>query len=78
MGPIRQAIEESMQQGMQQGIQQGMQQGIQQGMQQGIQQGERKKAVEMARTLVSKGIATDIISEASGLSEEEIRKLLLH
>nr|VFJ69607.1 MAG: conserved hypothetical protein (putative transposase or invertase) [Candidatus Kentron sp. DK] len=48
---------------------------LREGMQQGMQQGEHKKAVEMARTLVSKGIATDVISEASGLSEEEIQRL---
>ena len=70
MDPVQQAIEKS--------LQQGIQQGMQQGIQQGIQQGAHEKAVEMARTLVNKGIATDVISEASGLSEEEIRKLSVH
>nr|VFK43894.1 MAG: conserved hypothetical protein (putative transposase or invertase) [Candidatus Kentron sp. TC]VFK48416.1 MAG: conserved hypothetical protein (putative transposase or invertase) [Candidatus Kentron sp. TC] len=70
MGPVQQAIEKS--------LQQGIQQGIQQGREEGIQQGEHKKAVEVAKTLVSKGVATDVISEASGLSKEEIRKLSVH
>ena len=55
-----------------------LQEGIQQGMQQGIQQGEHKKAVEMAGALLSKGMGISEVSEISGLSEEEIRKLLIH
>ena len=62
MGPVQQAIENS----------------LQQGIRQGIQQGEHKKAVEMAKALLNKGIAIDIISEAARLSEEEIRKLAPH
>nr|VFJ73233.1 MAG: hypothetical protein BECKFW1821C_GA0114237_104722 [Candidatus Kentron sp. FW] len=71
MGPVQQAIESSLQQGREQGIQQGREQGIQQG----IQQGEHRKAVEMARTLLGDGIDVGVISKASGLSEEELRKL---
>nr|VFJ54745.1 MAG: conserved hypothetical protein (putative transposase or invertase) [Candidatus Kentron sp. FW] len=66
MGPVQQAIEKS------------LQQGIQQGMQQGMQQGEHKKAVEIARALLSKRMNISDISEISGLSEEEIRRLLAH
>nr|VFK77705.1 MAG: conserved hypothetical protein (putative transposase or invertase) [Candidatus Kentron sp. SD] len=62
MGPVQQAIEESRQQGIQKGR----------------EEGKQEKAVEVARILLGKGIATDVISEASGLSEEEIRKLSIH
>ena len=62
MGPVQQAIEESRQQGIQKGR----------------EEGKQEKAVEVARTLLGKGIATDVISEASGLSEEEIQKLSIH
>ena len=48
---------------------------LQEGIQQGLQEGEHKKAVEMARTLLSDGVAVGVISKASGLSEEELRKL---
>nr|VFK67866.1 MAG: conserved hypothetical protein (putative transposase or invertase) [Candidatus Kentron sp. UNK]VFK69958.1 MAG: conserved hypothetical protein (putative transposase or invertase) [Candidatus Kentron sp. UNK] len=62
MGPVQQAIENSLQQGMERGMKKGKDEG-------------RK---EVAKALLSKGIAIDVISEASGLSEEEIRKLSLH
>ncbi|VFN03878.1 MAG: conserved hypothetical protein (putative transposase or invertase) [Candidatus Kentron sp. G] len=51
---------------------------LQEGIQQGIQQGEHKKAVEMARTLLNKEMDISDISEISGLSVEELRKLLTH
>ena len=66
MGPVQQAIEKS------------LQQGIQQGMQQGMRQGEHKKAVEIAKALLGKGMNISDISEISGLSGKEIRKLLAH
>ena len=68
MGPVQQAIENS--------LQQGIQQGIQQGMQQGMQQGEHKKAVEMAKAALDEGMEIEMVSKISGLSEEEIRKLI--
>ncbi len=42
----------------------------------GFSQGELKKAREMAKILLSKGIEPFIIAESSGLSEEEIARLL--
>ncbi len=40
-----------------------------------LQEGRNEKAKEMAKILLSKGIALSIIAESSGLSEEEILKL---
>ncbi|MBB5441324.1 hypothetical protein HDC92_005032 [Pedobacter sp. AK017] len=45
------------------------------GLEQGLQQGEHKKAVEVAKTLLTKNIDLNIISEATGLSQEEIQSL---
>ena len=70
MGPIQQAIEKS--------LQQGIQQGIEQGIEQGIRQGEHKKAVEMVKALLNRGMDAGEISRISGLSEQEIRKLSAH
>ncbi|MDR1760483.1 MAG: hypothetical protein LBR60_08170, partial [Fibrobacter sp.] len=49
--------------------------GLIQGRAEGEIQGELKKAREMAKMLLSKGIELSIIVESSGLSEEEIAKL---
>ena len=66
MGPVQQAIEKS------------LQQGIQQGMEQGMQKGEHKKAIEVARAALDEGMGIGVVSKISGLSEEEIRRLLIH
>nr|VFJ53067.1 MAG: conserved hypothetical protein (putative transposase or invertase) [Candidatus Kentron sp. DK] len=78
MGLLRQALEESAQRGVQQGVQQGMQQGVQQGIQQGKKEGIQQGRKEVARALLGEGVALDIITRSSGLSEEEIRKLSVH
>lgn len=48
---------------------------LEKGREEGREEGERNKAVEMAKKLKRKGIASDIISETSGLSKEEVEKL---
>ena len=62
-------------QGLQQGIEKGIQQGIEKGIEQGIEQGALQKAREMAKGLRDAGVAISIISQQSGLSEDEIKSL---
>ena len=78
MGPVQQAIEKSIQQGFQQGIQQGIERGVERGIQRGREEGKQEKAIEIARTLLNKGMNIGEVSEISRLSEEEIRKLSVH
>ncbi|MBT8420571.1 MAG: hypothetical protein KJO08_06880 [Gammaproteobacteria bacterium] len=47
-------------------------------LQEGKEEGLREKAVEIARALLDKGMDIGEVSEISGLSEEEIRKLSAH
>jgi predicted transposase/invertase (TIGR01784 family) len=60
---------------IEEGIKKGVEQGLQQGLQQGIEQGALQKAREMAKGLRDAGVAISIISQQSGLSEEEIKSL---
>ena len=53
----------------------GREEGFKEGEKIGIEKGEKKKAMEMARSLKAKGVAINIIAECSGLSEEEINSL---
>ena len=46
-----------------------------QGITEGIEQGEKNKAISIARNLKKSGIDIKIISENTGLSIEEIKKL---
>ena len=63
------------QEGRQKGRQEGMQKGRQEGMQQGIKQGGLKKEREVVLNMLSKNLPIDLISEVTGLSPEEIKKL---
>ena len=49
--------------------------GIKKGIEQGIEQGERNKAILIAEKLKKSGLDNTFISEATGLSLEEIEKL---
>ncbi|WP_041401175.1 Rpn family recombination-promoting nuclease/putative transposase [Salinispira pacifica] len=55
--------------------QRGEQRGVQQGIQQGMQQGMQQKAREDARKMLERGFPIADISEITGLSEQEIKKL---
>ena len=56
-------------------IEEGIKKGIEQGLQQGIEKGALQKAREMAKGLRDAGVAISIISQQSGLSEDEIKSL---
>ncbi|KLI45835.1 Rpn family recombination-promoting nuclease/putative transposase [Brachyspira hyodysenteriae] len=49
--------------------------GIEEGIKQGLEQGEKNKAISIAKNLKNAGIDIKIISENTGLSIEEIKKL---
>nr|VFJ62158.1 MAG: DNA repair protein RadC [Candidatus Kentron sp. DK] len=80
---IQKAKEEWMERGMRKGIregkikgrEEGMGIGREEGLMEGLQEGERKKAIEMAMTLLDRGMDVSEVSEISGLPEEEIRAL---
>ncbi|EDX74873.1 conserved hypothetical protein [Coleofasciculus chthonoplastes PCC 7420] len=79
---LRQGAEQGMEKGIQvgreQGIQEGREQGIQEGREQGIQEGReqgiQESKVEMARKMLGV-VDEDTISQITGLSLEEVRRL---
>ena len=50
--------------------------GIKKGMEEGIEKGIEKGKLEVARNLLSLGLDMDKIIKATGLTEEDIKKLL--
>ena len=72
-------IQEGMQKGMQKGRQEGMQEGIQKGMQKGRQEGIREGASEalhnLARNMLTEGLAVETIMRITGLSEQDVQTL---
>ena len=57
------------------GIEKGIRDGLKQGIEQGIEQGALNAKREMAKGLRDAGVAISIISQQSGLSEDEIKSL---
>ena len=52
------------------------QEGFKKGIEKGIEKGKRERDIEIARSLLAKGVEVGIISSATGLSSEEIKKLM--
>ncbi len=57
------------------GYDEGHSDGFVEGRAEGLAEGERKKAVETARNLLTKGINPDIIAECTGLSSQKVKDL---
>ncbi|KJS49061.1 MAG: transposase [Peptococcaceae bacterium BRH_c23] len=58
--------------GMEKGIEKGMEKGIEKGIEQGVEKGK----LEVAENLLRLGMGIDVIIKATGLREEEIRKIM--
>ena len=68
-------FEDGKQEGIQQGIQQGMQKGIQQGVKKGMQQGIEDTQRQTLQNLLKNGYDLKTVKIATGLSEEQIKKM---
>jgi predicted transposase/invertase (TIGR01784 family) len=54
----------------------GIEKGIEQGIEKGIEKGKKQRNIELAKRFLSLGVDINIIAKASGMSEEEIKKLM--
>ncbi|PIE98657.1 MAG: hypothetical protein CR988_02110, partial [Treponema sp.] len=72
---IKEGITLGIKQGISQGISQGITQGITQGISQGITQGITQATLKTVENMRRKKFDDSIISEITGLSIEEIKKL---
>ena len=57
--------------------QQGMEKGMEKGMKKGMEKGMNQRSLEIARNLLSLGLPVTQITQATGLTEEEIRQMKL-
>ncbi|MCB8818112.1 hypothetical protein LJE72_21725 [Desulfosporosinus sp. SRJS8] len=57
-------------------ITEGMEKGMEKGIEKGIEKGMEKGKLEVAENLLRLGMGIDMIIKATGLSEEEIRKIM--
>ena len=68
-------VYEYMMESEERGLERGMKKGMEKGLEKGIAQGLEKGKIETARNFKRLGVSTDIIMQATGLSEEEIQQL---
>ena len=72
---IQKGLEQGIQKGLEQGIQKGLEQGIQKGLEQGLEQGRIQEKIQIAKSLKEKGLDTNFIAQATGLTQEQINTL---
>lgn len=56
----------------------GIKKGMQKGIKEGMQKGEKKKALEIAKSMIDMGLDKETISKTTGLDLSEIEKLINH
>jgi predicted transposase/invertase (TIGR01784 family) len=68
-------IEQGLEKGMEQGLEKGMEQGLEKGMEQGLEKGKLNEKIEIAKNMIKIGVDINIISNATQLSIDQIKKL---
>lgn len=75
----REGKEEGLAEGMEKGLAEGMEKGLAEGMEKGLAQGMEKgmsqRSLEIARTMLAKGMDAAMVKEITGLSESQLKQL---
>ena len=61
---------------MEKGMEKGMKQGMEKGIEQGRQEGENHIKVQTVKNMASMNMSVDVISQVTGLSQEEVKNIL--
>ena len=62
--------------GLEIGLEKGIQRGMEKGIEKGIMEGSQKEKIEIAKKMLDLKIDKETIAEATGLTEQEIEKIL--
>ncbi|BAE83790.1 Rpn family recombination-promoting nuclease/putative transposase [Desulfitobacterium hafniense] len=73
---IMEGMEKGLKKGREEGLKKGREEGLEKGREEGLEKGREETKLEVARNLLGLGIEMDKVAKATGLSEEEIRKLM--
>ncbi len=72
---VKFATEKGVKKGIKKGKKEGKAEGLKEGEEKGILKGEKKKSLEMARGMLSRGLSVDVVAEISGLKREEVESV---
>ena len=73
---MKEGLERGLEKGLEQGLEQGLEKGLEQGLEQGLEKGEKRKAIEIAKNLLKKGLDTEMIADITGLEIKELMDLI--
>ena len=68
--------EKGLEVGIEKGMKEGIQRGIEKGIEKGLMEGSQKEKIEIAKKMLELKIDKETIAEATGLTEQEIEKIL--
>ena len=71
----REGMEKGLAEGMEKGLAEGMEKGLAEGMEKGLAQGMSQRSLEIARTMLAKGMDAAMVMEITGLSESQLKQL---
>ena len=72
---MERGIQQGLEKGRKEGRKKGLEEGRKEGLEKGLEKGRKEEKIRIARILKSQGVAADIISQSTGLTEEDIRSL---
>lgn len=72
---LQEGLQKGLQEGLQKGLQKGLQEGLQEGLAKGLVKGQADERLKIARNLKQLGMTAEVISQATGLTQEEIDAL---
>ena len=76
---IKNSIDTAKREGMEKGLAEGMEKGLAEGMEKGLAEGMEKgmsqRSLEIARTMLAKGMDAATVMEITGLSERQLKQL---
>ncbi|MBQ6156642.1 MAG: Rpn family recombination-promoting nuclease/putative transposase [Bacteroidales bacterium] len=73
---VQAAVQYAREQGLEQGLARGLEQGLEQGREQGREEGRAVEKRQLARNMLAKGLAPDLVAEISGLSAREVVSMM--
>ena len=72
---IKNSIDTAKREGKEEGLAEGMEKGLAEGMEKGLAQGMSQRSLEIARTMLAKGMDAAMVMEITGLSASQLKQL---
>ena len=72
---LAEGMEKGLAEGMEKGLAEGMEKGLAEGMEKGMEKGMSQRSLEIARTMLAKGMDAATVMEITGLSERQLKQL---